>query len=410
MNDLSRIQDASVFTFFPPPIRELGNATGLSFQLVDRAGLGHERLMAAKARLLELANNNPKLVGVRANGLDDVPQYQIDIDNEKSAALGVSLDDINRSLQIAWGSSYVNDFIDRGRIKRVYVQSDFSHRMMPEDLNKWYVRNADGAMVAISAIARGAWHNGAPKLERFNGNASLNILAQPAPGISSGEAMAEIENLLNQLPNGLDIEWYGISYEERQSGAQANMLYALSILVVFLSLAALYESWAVPFAVMLVVPLGVLGAVTAAYLFKLPNDVFLQVALLTTVGLASKNAILIVEFAKHLREQGASLLEAVSMAARQRFRPIIMTSMAFTMGVLPLALASGAGAASQNAIGIAVIGGMLGATFLAIFFVPMFYVLVEKIFHRQHSNYTPELTEYSSFERSADQAIKEEYS
>lgn len=383
MRDLSKIKDAMVFTFFPPPIRELGNSSGLSFQLIDRVGLGHDSLMEAKKQLLQLANANPKLVGVRPNGLEDVPQYKINIDNEKAAALGVSLNDINRTLQIAWGSSYVNDFIDRGRIKRVYLQSDFPHRMMPEDLKKWYVRNSAGNMVAISAFSSGEWHYGSPKLERFNGSSSLNILAQPAPGISSGEAMTEIENLLKQLPDGLGIEWYGISYEEKQSGAQANMLYALSILVVFLSLAALYESWAVPFAVMLVVPLGVLGAATAAYLFKLPNDVFLQVALLTTVGLASKNAILIVEFAKHLRERGESLLSAVGMAAKQRFRPIIMTSMAFTMGVLPLALATGAGAASQNAIGIAVIGGMLGATFLAIFFVPMFYVLVERIFHRQ---------------------------
>ncbi len=380
MRDLTRIKDASVFTFFPPPIRELGNASGLSFQLVDRIGLGHNALMDAKAQLLQLANANPKLVGVRANGLNDVAQYRIDINSEKAAAMGVPLDDINRTLQIAWGSSYVNDFIDRGRIKRVYVQSDSPHRMMPEDLEKWYVRNNSGEMVAINAFSSGEWTYGSPKLERFNGSSSLNILAQPAPGISSGEAMDEIEQLLKQLPEGFGIEWYGISYEEKQSAAHANMLYALSILVVFLSLAALYESWAVPFAVMLVVPLGVLGAAAAALIFNLSNDIFLQVALLTTVGLASKNAILIVEFAKHLREHGHTLIDAVIIAAKQRFRPIIMTSMAFTMGVLPLALASGAGAASQNAIGIAVIGGMLGATFLAILFVPMFYVLVDKVF------------------------------
>lgn len=383
MRDLSQIKDASVFTFFPPPIRELGNSSGLSFQLVDRVGLGHEALMAAKDQLLQLAAASPKLIGVRANGLNDVPQYKIDINSEKASALGLSLTDINRTLQIAWGSSYVNDFIDRGRVKRVYLQSDYPYRMMPEDLEKWYVRNNAGDMVAISAFSTAEWTYGSPKLERFSGNASLNILGQPNAGVSSGEAMDEVENLVKQLPNGFGVEWDGISYEEKKTGSQANLLYALSVLVVFLSLAALYESWAVPFAVMLVVPLGVLGAVVAAYIYKLPNDVFLQVALLTTVGLASKNAILIVEFAKYLREHGYSLIEAVTLAAQQRFRPIIMTSMAFTMGVVPLAKSTGAGAASQNAIGIAVIGGMVGATFLAILFVPMFYVMVEKIFHRK---------------------------
>lgn len=375
--DLSAIKDASVFTFFPPPIRELGNASGFSFQLVDNASLGHEALMQAKQQLVMQAAQNPKLTGVRANGLDDVPQYRIQIDNEKATALGLSLADINSTLQIAWGSSYVNDFIDRGRIKRVYLQSDIDFRMMPEDLRKWYVRNNQGEMVAFDAFSTAVWTNGSPKLERFNGNSSLNIIGQPAAGISSGEAMAEIENLVAQLNPGLSVEWYGISYEEKQTGDQAAILYLLSILIVFLSLAALYESWTVPFAVMLVVPLGILGAALAAWLFNKPNDVFLQVALLTTVGLASKNAILIVEFAKQLREQGYELLEAVAISAKQRFRPIIMTSMAFTMGVFPLALASGAGAESQNAIGIAVIGGMLGATMLAIFFVPMFYLLVE---------------------------------
>jgi len=382
MKALSQIKDASVFTFFPPPIRELGNSSGLDFQLIDRVGLGHDALMAAKDQFLKSANENPQLVGVRANGLADVPQYKINIDNEKAAALGVSLNDINRTLQIAWGSSYVNDFIDRGRVKRVYLQADANYRMMPEDLAKWYVRNQNGEMVSMSAFSASAWSYGSPKLERFNGNASLNILAQPAPGISSGEAMATIETLVQQLPDGFGIEWYGISYEEKQSGSHVLLLYGISLLVVFLSLAALYESWAVPFAVMLVVPLGVLGAAIAAYLFKLPDDVFLQVALLTTVGLAAKNAILIVEFAKHLREQGHDLMAAVSIAAKQRFRPVIMTSLAFTMGVTPLAIATGAGAASQNAIGIAVIGGMLGATFLAILFVPMFYVMVDKLFRR----------------------------
>lgn len=383
MEEFSKIKDASVVAFFPPPIRELGNSSGFNFQLVDQGGIGHEKLMEARAQLLSLAQANPKLTGVRANGLDDVPQFKIDIDSEKASALGLSLEDINRTLQIAWGSSYVNDFIDRGRVKRVYVQSDYAHRMMPEDLKKWYVRNANGQMVPFNAFSTMEWSYGSPKLERFNGNSSINILGTPASGISSGEAMEEIDKIVAKLPEGLGIEWYGLSYEERQTGSQAAMLYILSILIVFLSLAALYESWAVPISVIMVVPLGVLGAVVAAFLFGLPNDVFLQVALLTTVGLAAKNAILIVEFAKDLREQGHGLMEAVSISAKQRFRPIMMTSIAFTMGVVPLAMASGAGAESQNAIGITVIGGMLAATFVAIFFVPMCYVLVEKLFHRK---------------------------
>ena len=381
MKDLSKIKDASVFTFFPPPIRELGNSSGFNFQLVDRVGLGHDALMAAKKQLLAMATKSPKLTAVRANGLEDVPQYRININNEKASALGLSLQDINRTLQIAWGSSYVNDFVDQGRIKRVYLQAASPFRMMPADLAQWYVRNNQGEMVAFSSFISSEWTYGSPKLERFNGNASLNIIGQPAPGVSSGDAMAEIETLVAELPNGFGVEWYGISFEEKKSGSQAFTLYFLSVLIVFLSLAALYESWAVPFAVILVVPLGILGAVSAASIFGLPNDIFLQVALLTTVGLAAKNAILIVEFAKELQRRGHSVIEAVTVSARQRFRPIIMTSMAFTMGVMPLALATGAGAASQNAIGITVIGGMLGATFLAIFFVPLFYVVVDKIFH-----------------------------
>lgn len=379
---LFQIKDAMAFAFFPPPIRELGNASGFDFQLVDRGGLGHEALMAARNQLLGAASQNPKLMGVRPNGLDDVPQFKINIDSEKASALGLSLDDINRTLQIAWGSSYVNDFVDKGRIKRVYLQADAPYRMMPGDLDNWYVRNDQGQMVPFNTFSSVEWTYGSPKLERFNGNASVNIQGAPAPGVSTGIAMEEIQKIVNTLPEGIGLEWYGISYEERATGAQAPALYALSVLIVFLCLAALYESWAVPFAVMLVVPLGILGAVVASYVFGLPNDVYLQVALLTTVGLAAKNAILIVEFAKELKEQGHSLIEAVSIAGRQRFRPIIMTSMAFMLGVLPLATAGGAGAASQNAIGIAVMGGMAAATFLAIFFVPLFYVMVEKIFHR----------------------------
>lgn len=383
MGALSQFKDSSAYAFFPPPIRELGNASGFDMQLVDRGGLGHEALMNARNQLLGAAAQNSLLAGVRPNGLSDVPQYKIDIDSEKASAMGLNLDDINRTLQIAWGSSYVNDFVDRGRIKRVYMQAEAPYRMMPNDIHDWYVRNDKGEMVAFSAFSTAHWTYGSPKLERFNGASSVNIQGAPAPGVSSGVAMAEMEKIVSTLPEGLGLEWSGISYEERQTGAQAPALYALSVLIVFLCLAALYESWAVPLSVMMVVPLGVLGAVLAAWLKGLPNDVYLQVALLTTVGLASKNAILIVEFAKELREkEGVPLLEAVGRSARMRFRPILMTSMAFMLGVTPLALAGGAGAAAQNAIGIAVMGGMAAATFLAIFFVPMFYVMVENIFHK----------------------------
>lgn len=377
---LSQIQDAMAFPILPPSIRELGNATGFDFQLVDRSAQGHEALMNARNQFLGMAAQNPKLAGVRPNGLSDVPQFKINIDSEKASALGLSLGDINNTLSIAWGSSYVNDFIDGGRIKRVYLQADAQYRMSPEDLDKWYVRNSDGDMVAFSAFSTVEWNYGSPKLERFNGLSSVNIQGSPAAGVSSGEAMEEVEKLVAQLPQGFALEWSGLSYEEQAAGSQAPLLYALSILIVFLCLAALYESWAVPFAVILVVPLGILGSVIAAWLFGLPNDVYLQVAFLTTVGLAAKNAILIVEFAKEKYDGGMDLLKAVSIAAKQRFRPILMTSMAFILGVTPLAISSGAGSESQNAIGIAVMGGMFAATFLAIFFVPMFFVMVVKWF------------------------------
>lgn len=374
----SQIQDATAFPILPPPIRELGNATGFDMQLLDRTGAGHEALMQAKNQLLGMAAQNPKLTGVRPNGLADVAQFKIDIDSEKASALGLPLNDINSALQIAWGSSYVNDFIDNGRIKRVYMQADAVHRMVPEDLEKWYVRNNKGEMVAFSAFTSTQWTYGSPKLERFNGIASVNIQGNPASGVSSGEAMAEMERMVSNIDGGFGIEWSGLSYEEKSAGSQSGQLYLISLLVVFLCLAALYESWSVPISVLLVVPLGILGAVVAAFIFKLPNDIYLQVAFLTTVGLAAKNAILIVEFAKEQCEQGVDKLTAVSTAAKQRFRPIIMTSMAFILGVTPLAISSGAGAESQNAIGIAVIGGMFAATFLAIFFVPLFFVLVQK--------------------------------
>ena len=376
MASLSRVRDAMIFAFTPPAIIELGNATGFDMQLVDRAGLGHEKLMQARGQLLGLAAQNPKLAAVRPNGLDDNPQLQIDIDREKASALGLSLADINATLQATWGSSYVNDFIENGRVKRVYIQADAKYRMLPSDLERWYMRNANGEMVPFSTFSTTHWDYGSPRLERFNGVSSINIQGQAAPGISSGEAMATMEELARQLPEGIGFEWQGLSYEERLSGSQAPALYAISILVVFLCLAALYESWSIPAAVILVVPLGILGAVLAAHLRGLPNDVYFQVGLLTTIGLSAKNAILIVEFAKDMHDEGMGLLEATIEACRQRLRPILMTSFAFILGVLPLAISTGAGSGSQNAIGVGVMGGMISATVLAIFFVPVFFVTV----------------------------------
>lgn len=379
MGAFQQIKDAAVFAFYPPPIRELGNASGFDMQLVDRTGVGHAKLMEARNMLLGMAAQNPNLAGVRPNGLGDVAQFKIEIDNEKANALGVSISDVNQTLRTAWGSAYVNDFLDEGRIKQVYLQADAPYRMMPEDLDLWYVKNSQGEMVPFSSFSTSQWTYGSPKLERFNGNSSVNIQGAAAPGVSTGVAMEEMEKLVAQLPAGLDVEWVGLSYEERLTGAQAPMLYGLSVLIIFLCLAALYESWSIPFSVMLAVPLGIIGTVGAATLFQMSNDVFFQVGMLTTMGLAAKNAILIVEFAKDLYTQGHDLLEATMIAAKQRFRPIIMTSMAFILGVTPLAIANGAGSASQNAIGIAVMGGMLAATFIAIFFVPLFYVAVQRL-------------------------------
>jgi len=382
MGAFSQIKDAFAFAFYPPPIISLGNASGFDFQLVDRAKVGHAALMQARNQVLAQAAQNPKLMGVRPNGLSDVSQFNINIDSERAAAMGLALGDINQTLQIAWGSSYVNDYLDQGAIKRVYIQAEAPYRMSGQDLRRWYVRNQEQKMVPFDAFSSAQWSYGSPRLERFNGQASVNIQGAPAPGVSTGAAMQAIEQIVAQIGNGVGLEWSGLSYEERQSGAQAPMLYALSLLIVFLALAALYESWIVPAAVLLVAPLGILGAVVASNVFGLNNDVYFQVALLTTVGLVSKNAILIIEFARNQKQQGQALMQAVALAARQRFRPILMTSFAFVLGVTPLALASGAGAASQNAIGIAVIGGMFAATFLAIFFVPMFYVGIEKLFDR----------------------------
>ncbi|WP_417827724.1 efflux RND transporter permease subunit [Thalassospira sp.] len=372
----AQIRDAMVFAFAPPAIIELGTANGFDLQLVDRGGIGHDALMAARNQLLGMAAQDPRLVGVRPNGLNDTPQFNIDIDQEKASALNVNLADVNTTLAVAWGSSYVNDFIENGRIKKVYMQSDAKYRMMPEDLDYWYVRNGLGEMVPISAFATTQWSFGSPRLERFNGLSSLNIQGAAAPGVASGDAMIAMEELVAKLPGDIGIEWQGLSYEEREAGEQGPALYALSMIVVFLCLAALYESWAIPISVMMVVPLGVLGAVIAALLRGLPDDVYFQVAILTTIGLSAKNAILIVEFARELYDEGMGLLEATIEAARQRLRPIIMTSMAFTLGVVPLAISTGAGAGARVAVGTGVMGGMIAATILAIFFVPLFFVLI----------------------------------
>ncbi|MFM5697092.1 efflux RND transporter permease subunit [Aeromonas veronii] len=380
MGYLFNIKEAQVFAFNLPPIPELGTATGFDFFLQDRGGIGHDKLMAARNQLLGMAAQDPTLVRVRPNGMEDTPQLDIKIDYEKALAQGLSIADINNTLATAWGSSYVNDFVDRGRIKKVYMQADAPFRMNPEDLKLWYVRNSAGQMVPFSAFASTEWSFGSPRLERYNGVPAMEIVGEAAPGKSTGDAMAAIEQMVKQLPEGVGIEWTGLSFQERQAGSQAPALYAISLLVVFLCLAALYESWSIPFSVMLVVPLGVLGAIVAATLRGLENDVYFQVGLLTTIGLSAKNAILIVEFAKELYDKGMGLGEAVVEAARLRLRPILMTSLAFILGVLPLVISSGAGASSRNAIGTGVMGGMISATVLAIFFVPLFFVLVMRYF------------------------------
>ncbi|WP_429039458.1 efflux RND transporter permease subunit [Aeromonas veronii] len=391
MGYLFSIKEAQVFAFNLPPIPELGTATGFDFFLQDRGGIGHDKLMAARNQLLGMAAQDPNLVRVRPNGMEDTPQLDIKIDYEKALAQGLSIADINNTLAAAWGSSYVNDFVDRGRIKKVYLQADAPFRMNPEDLKLWYVRNSAGQMVPFSAFASTEWSFGSPRLERYNGVPAMEIVGEAAPGKSTGDAMAAIEQMVKQLPEGVGIEWTGLSFQERQAGSQAPALYAISLLVVFLCLAALYESWSIPFSVMLVVPLGVLGAILAATLRGLENDVYFQVGLLTTIGLSAKNAILIVEFAKELYDKGMGLGEAVVEAARLRLRPILMTSLAFILGVLPLVISSGAGASSRNAIGTGVMGGMISATVLAIFFVPLFFVLVMRYFTK-HSSKEARLT------------------
>ncbi|MBQ4770245.1 multidrug efflux RND transporter permease AcrD [Pectobacterium versatile] len=375
-----KIQEARVFASSPPSINGLGSAAGFGMQLQDRGGLGHDALMAARDRLLSMADSNPELTRVRHNGLDDSSQLRIHIDQRKAQALGVSVDDINSTLKTGWGSTYVNDFLDRGRVKKVYVQAAAKFRMLPDDVSKWYVRNNSGGMVPFSAFAQTVWETGSPRLERYNGYSSLEIVGEATPGVSTGTAMNIMESLVAQLPEGFGLQWTGMSLQERLSGAQAPALYAISLLVVFLCLAALYESWTVPFSVMLVVPMGVLGALVATWARGLENDVYFQVGLLTVVGLSAKNAILIVEFANEMNHKGKDLVEATLEASRQRLRPILMTSLAFIFGVLPMATSSGAGSASQHAVGTGVIGGMLAATFLAIFFVPLFFVVVRRRF------------------------------
>ncbi|QHP82104.1 multidrug efflux RND transporter permease AcrD [Pectobacterium odoriferum] len=375
-----KIQEARVFASSPPSINGLGSAAGFGMQLQDRGGLGHDALMAARDRLLSMADSNPELTRVRHNGLDDSSQLRIHIDQRKAQALGVSVDDINSTLKTGWGSTYVNDFLDRGRVKKVYVQAAATFRMLPDDVSKWYVRNNSGGMVPFSAFAQTVWETGSPRLERYNGYSSLEIVGEATPGVSTGTAMNIMESLVGQLPEGFGLQWTGMSLQERLSGAQAPALYAISLLVVFLCLAALYESWTVPFSVMLVVPMGVLGALVATWARGLENDVYFQVGLLTVVGLSAKNAILIVEFANEMNQKGKDLVEATLEASRQRLRPILMTSLAFIFGVLPMATSSGAGSASQHAVGTGVIGGMLAATFLAIFFVPLFFVVVRRRF------------------------------
>ena len=377
--NLSSRTDAMIFAIAPPAIPQLGNSSGFDIYLQDTAGLGHEALLQAQGQLLGMAAQDPLLMGVRPNGLSDAAELNVTIDYQKAQALGISTSDITNLMAVAFGGSYVNDFIDRGRIKRVYVQGEAPYRMQPDDISRWQLRNSAGDMIPLSEIAEISWSYGSPQLTRYNGMSALNLQGSAAPGVSSGDAMNRMEELIGQLPDGISYEWTGISAQERESGNQAALLYAISILFVFLCLAALYESWMVPVAVLLVAPMGVAGAVAGAYFGGLANDVFFQVGLLTTVGLASKNAILIVEFAKLLEERGKGLVEATMEAVRMRFRPILMTSFAFGFGVLPLALSSGAGAAARNAIGTTVLGGIIFATAFGLIFAPLFYVVVRTL-------------------------------
>jgi len=383
---LSQIKDAIVFAFVPPPVSELGRSAGFNFFLQDNAGVGHDALVAAGNQFVQQANASPLLTNVRFNGQPDGPQFRLDIDFEAAGALGLSVADINATLQTAWGGQYIDDFIDRGRVKRVYLQADAPYRMVPEDFSLWSVRNRDGDMVPLSAFSESRWEYGSPQLERYNGISALPFNGEAAPGTSSGEAMDEVERIVAELGGGFGLDWTGASYQERQAGTQTPMLYTLSVLIVFLCLAALYESWSIPTSVLMVAPLGILGITLAALLRGMDRDIYFQVAMLTTIGLTSKNAILIIAFAKENVDNGVEIIEATLQAVRDRLRPIIMTSLAFGMGVLPLALASGAGSGARHAIGTGVLGGMIAGAFLGIFFVPLFFVLIQRLFgRRKHS-------------------------
>jgi len=393
MKAFSQIRNAMVFAFPPPAVIELGQGTGFDFQLLDRGGLGHAELMAARNQLLALAAQDPRLVRVRPNGLDDVPEYRADVDWAKAGALGIPINSIHNTIAAAFGSAYVNDFIQGGRVKRVYAQADAPYRMLPEDLQKLYVRNTTGKMVPFASLASGHWTSGSPKLDRFNGFPSVNIWGEPAPGKSSGEAMLAMEEITSKLPQGIGFDWTGLSYQERQAGSQAGFLYAFSILVIFLCLAALYESWPIPISILLALPLGAIGGVIASTFRGMPNDVYFQIGLLTTLGLTTKNAILIVQFAKARVDQGMGLIEATLEGAKLRLRPIVMTSLAFGFGVLPLAFASGAGAGAQKAIGTGVLGGVVTSTFLVTLFAPLFYVVIEQTIGKHRRRHQAKGTE-----------------
>jgi hydrophobe/amphiphile efflux-1 (HAE1) family protein len=379
----SQFRNALVFAFPPPSVIELGTATGFDFQLLDRGGLGHEKLMAARNQLLSLAAKDPRLTKVRANGMEDVPQYRVDVDWERAGALGVPISSVHSTISAAFGSAYVNNFIQGGRVKRVFLQADAPYRMLPRDIARLYVRNTAGKMVPFSSFATAHWTSGPPRLERFNGFPSMNIQGEPAPGRSSGEAMQAMEEIAAQLPQGIGFEWTGLSYQERMGSSQAPLLYAFSVIVIFLCVAALYESWPIPIANLLMLPLGLFGAALATWLRGMHNDVYFQIGFLTTLGLTTKNAILIIQFAQQRMERGEGLIQATLGAVRVRLRPVIMTSLAFFFGVLPLAIASGAGAGAMNAIGTAVTGGMLSATFIDLFFIPLFFVLVSRQLSRK---------------------------
>jgi len=383
MAELSKIRNAMVFSFPPPSVIELGNAKGFDFQLQDRGGLGHEALMAARNQLLGMAAKDPRLTAVRPNGMNDVPEYRIEVDWEKAGALGVPITSIHNTISAAFGSAYVNDFIQGGRVKRVYVQADAPYRMAPEDLGKLYVRNTAGKMGPYSSFASGRWAYASPRLERYNAFPSLNIWGEPSPGKSSGDAMQAMEEIVSKLPQGIGFDWTGLSYQERMASSQAPLLYAFSVIVIFLCLAALYESWTVPISILLVLPLGVIGGILASSFRGLSNDVYFQIGLLSTLGLTTKNAILIVQYAQIKMQEGMGLIEATLEGAKLRFRPIVMTSLAFGFGILPLALTTGAGAGAQNAIGTSVLGGMVTGTFLAVFFIPLFYFVISRLIERK---------------------------